>query len=226
MRRTNEERVKKSVRSRVGRRKPCRPAIARRRDGAGGSSRDGAGRSSRDGAGGLSRDGAGHAHAPARGTLMRRRAGNHHASVCAGIYHASSHGNSSRVNAPVANSTVPVRLEFIRGTQPNDLAPVISGITVIGDVLRPDGRGQPGGVDRATTWLFDAIKRQLHLACGLPIDSLTTNASPALRSWLEAARPPSAAHRDLGRTLPRSATRAGGGGKPAATAPAPVLRRL
>jgi len=71
---------------------------------------------------------------------------------------------------------------------------VIHGITVIGDVLRPDGSGQPGGVDRTTIWLFDAIKRQVNLACGLPIDHITANGVPGIREALETARGPSAAH--------------------------------
>ncbi|MGA3004485.1 MAG: hypothetical protein ABSE20_22445 [Acetobacteraceae bacterium] len=71
---------------------------------------------------------------------------------------------------------------------------VIQGVTVIGDVIRPDGRGQPGGVDRATIWLFDAIKRQVHLATDLPIDVITANGSPTLRSWLDALRSPATAH--------------------------------
>jgi hypothetical protein len=84
--------------------------------------------------------------------------------------------------------------------RPNDLfpgvaLPMIQGITMIGDVMRPDGRGQPGGVDRATVWLFDAIKRQAAIACGLSIDVVTANGIPALRTWLDAMRPPSAAHR-------------------------------
>src|ERR1019366_1829701 len=73
--------------------------------------------------------------------------------------------------------------------------PVIQGITVMGDVIRPDGRGQPGGVDRTTVWLFDAIKRQLNLACGLPVDVITANGIPALHAWLGTLRSPSAAHR-------------------------------
>jgi len=74
-------------------------------------------------------------------------------------------------------------------------SPVIQGVTVIGDVIRPDGRGQPGGVDRSTVWLFDAIKRQVHLACGLPIDVISANGIPALRTWLDSLRAPDAAHR-------------------------------
>jgi len=72
---------------------------------------------------------------------------------------------------------------------------MIEGVTVIGDVARPDGRGQAGGVDRSTVWLFDAIKRQVNLACGMRIDVVTANGVPALRRLLEATRPPSAAHR-------------------------------
>ena len=72
---------------------------------------------------------------------------------------------------------------------------MIEGITVIGDVLRPDGGGRPGGVDRATVWLFDAVKRQVHLASRLPVDVITANGIPALRSWLDASRTPPTAHR-------------------------------
>ena len=70
---------------------------------------------------------------------------------------------------------------------------MIQGVTVIGDILRPNGRGQPGGVDRPTVWLFDAIKRQVALACGLPIDVISANGSPALRTWLDVLRPMEAA---------------------------------
>jgi hypothetical protein len=61
--------------------------------------------------------------------------------------------------------------------------------------MRPDGRGRPGGVDRPSVWLFDAIKRQVNLACGLPIDVVTANGVPALCASLDAARSPSSAHR-------------------------------
>jgi hypothetical protein len=85
---------------------------------------------------------------------------------------------------------------------------MIHGITIIGDVLRPDGRGQPGGVDRATVWLFDAIKRQLHLACGLQIEVMTANGNPLLCRWLDTVCSPSSAHRHWAacyRDLPRCA---------------------
>ena len=60
--------------------------------------------------------------------------------------------------------------------------------------MRPDGRGNPGGVDRATVWLFDAIKRQLNLACGLPVDVITAQETPALAAWLGTSRTPSDSH--------------------------------
>jgi len=72
---------------------------------------------------------------------------------------------------------------------------MIEGVTVIGDVLRPDGGGRPGGVDRAAVWLFDAIKRQVHLASRLPVDVVTASGVPALRAWLDASRTPALAHR-------------------------------
>ena len=72
---------------------------------------------------------------------------------------------------------------------------MIDGITVIGDVLRPDGRGQPGGVDRATIWLFDAIKRQVHRASRLPVDAITATGHPPVAAWLAAVSPPRFAHR-------------------------------
>jgi hypothetical protein len=81
------------------------------------------------------------------------------------------------------------------GRTPRISSTAIQGVTVIGDVLRPDGSGRPGGVDRPTVWLFDAIKRQVHLACGLPIDVITTHGFPALRAWFDATRSPSSAHR-------------------------------
>ena len=87
---------------------------------------------------------------------------------------------------------------------------MIQGITVIGDVMRPNGSGQPGGVDRSTVWLFDAIKRQVNLASALPIDVVTTNGVPALRDWLERQRTPSTAHQYWARwyeDLPESAAR-------------------
>jgi hypothetical protein len=70
---------------------------------------------------------------------------------------------------------------------------VIEAVAVVGDLLRPDGKGQPGGVDRPTLWLFNAIKRQIALAAGVPVEPLTTAGMPELRGCLEALRAPQAA---------------------------------
>ena len=63
---------------------------------------------------------------------------------------------------------------------------MIEGAIVVGDLLRPDGSGRPGGTDRSVLWLWNAIKRQIHLASGLPSEALT---SAALAGWIEALRP-------------------------------------
>ena len=63
---------------------------------------------------------------------------------------------------------------------------MIEGVTVVGDLLRPDGAGQPGGTDRPTLWVWNAIKRQIYLASGLPSETLT---SAALAGWIETLRP-------------------------------------
>lgn len=66
---------------------------------------------------------------------------------------------------------------------------MIRGITVVGDLLRPDGNGHPGGVDAPVIWLFDAIKRQVGLASGLPVSVLTTRGLPRLAQAIRQARP-------------------------------------
>ncbi len=63
---------------------------------------------------------------------------------------------------------------------------MIEGAIVVGDLLRPDGSGQPGGTDRPTLWLWNAIKRQIYLATGLPSEPLT---AAALGGWIETLRP-------------------------------------
>lgn len=63
---------------------------------------------------------------------------------------------------------------------------MIEGAIVVGDLLRPDGSGRPGGTDRPTLWLWNAIKRQIYLASRLPSQALTT---AALTAWIEALRP-------------------------------------
>lgn len=67
---------------------------------------------------------------------------------------------------------------------------MIQGAIVVGDLLRPDVSGRPGGADRQTLWLWNAIKRQLHLACRLPVERLTTTDVPALCGWIESLRSP------------------------------------
>jgi hypothetical protein len=63
---------------------------------------------------------------------------------------------------------------------------MIDGVIVAGDLLRPDGSGQPGGTDRSVVWLWNAIKRQIYLASGLPSEALTTM---ALTPWIKTLRP-------------------------------------
>ncbi len=70
---------------------------------------------------------------------------------------------------------------------------MIEGTIVVGDLLRPDAHGHPGGADRQTLWLWNAVKRLVHLACGLPVERLTTNDPPALGGWIELLRAPAAA---------------------------------
>jgi hypothetical protein len=63
---------------------------------------------------------------------------------------------------------------------------VIEGAIVVGDLLRPDGKGRPGGTDPATLWLWNAIKRQIYLASGLPSEVLT---AASLAGWIDSLRP-------------------------------------
>lgn len=63
---------------------------------------------------------------------------------------------------------------------------MIDGVIVVGDLLRPDGKGRPAGTDRQTVWLWNAIKRQIYLASGLTSEALTT---AALTGWIESLRP-------------------------------------
>jgi hypothetical protein len=65
-------------------------------------------------------------------------------------------------------------------------------VTVLGDFLRPDGKGRPGGVDRPTQWLYNAIKRQIALAASLPTTLLSPTSAPALTEWLTRLRPAAA----------------------------------
>ena len=67
---------------------------------------------------------------------------------------------------------------------------MISAVVVAGDLLRPEVNGHPGGADRQTLWLWNAVKRQIHLACTLPVERLTTTDFPALRARIEGQREP------------------------------------
>ena len=67
---------------------------------------------------------------------------------------------------------------------------MIEGVTVAGDLLRPDGSGRPGGTDRATLWLWNAVKRSIYLATGLATEPLTAATIPALYQWIELLRAP------------------------------------
>ena len=69
----------------------------------------------------------------------------------------------------------------------------VHGVVVVGDFLRPDGAGAPGGVDAAVAWLFDATRRQIALASGLPLELLTPHACADLADWVGSLRPPQAA---------------------------------
>jgi hypothetical protein len=67
---------------------------------------------------------------------------------------------------------------------------MIEGVVVAGDLLRPDGGGRPGGTDRATQWLWSAVKRSVYLATGLATEVLSATSTPALCQWIESLRAP------------------------------------
>jgi hypothetical protein len=67
----------------------------------------------------------------------------------------------------------------------------IDGVVVAGDLMRPDGSGRPGGTDRATRWLWNAVKRSVYLATGLTTELLTATSTPPLCEWIESLRAPS-----------------------------------
>ena len=49
-----------------------------------------------------------------------------------------------------------------------------------------------------TLWLWNAVKRSIYLATGLPTEPLTTTTTPALHHWIELLRAPADADRLLG----------------------------
>jgi hypothetical protein len=66
---------------------------------------------------------------------------------------------------------------------------MIDSVIVVSDLLRPDGNCCPGGKDRATLWLWNAVKRSVGLAAGLPVEALATTGAPALHDWIASLRP-------------------------------------
>ena len=67
--------------------------------------------------------------------------------------------------------------------------PGLSGVTVLCDLLRPDGHGNPGGVDRSAAWLCRAVRHQIRLAAGLDTQLLAPTTVPELHAWLTGLRP-------------------------------------
>lgn len=69
----------------------------------------------------------------------------------------------------------------------------ISGVTIMNDFVRSGRDSRPGEGDRSAVWLFDAVKRQISAASGLPVHLLTARNCAELYCWVEAARPADAA---------------------------------
>ncbi|HEY2132987.1 MAG TPA: hypothetical protein VGH36_08440 [Acetobacteraceae bacterium] len=69
----------------------------------------------------------------------------------------------------------------------------IQGVTILCDILRPDGRGNPGDADRAAAWLHNAIKRQIACASQLCVTLLAPSTAPDLARFCAAQRPASQA---------------------------------
>ncbi len=66
----------------------------------------------------------------------------------------------------------------------------VAGVTILGDVLRPNPEGEPGGVDGQIAWLHLAVRRQIESACGMAPTLLSATECPALRDWIAAQRSP------------------------------------
>ncbi len=64
---------------------------------------------------------------------------------------------------------------------------MVEGVTVIGDVRCPDGRGHVMGVVRVTIWL-EAIERQVRRAWRRRVDVAAINAVAGLRDWRDRRR--------------------------------------
>jgi hypothetical protein len=68
-------------------------------------------------------------------------------------------------------------------------------VIVVGDLMRPQGDGTPGEVDRITQWLCTAVRPAIGLAANLPVAALTTDNTPDLRGWIDSLRAPRDADR-------------------------------
>ena len=85
---------------------------------------------------------------------------------------------------------------------------MIEHVVVVGDLLRPKGDGQPGGVDRPTVWLCNALKHSIRLASGLQPRALTTGDGPAVANLIRSRRSAAGADADWAASyerLPQSA---------------------
>jgi hypothetical protein len=87
----------------------------------------------------------------------------------------------------------------------------IRGVVVLGDILRPNPEGMPGGVDGQIGWLHLALRHQVHAACGLAPTLLSPSSCSTLHGLITAERSPAAAQSYWaarhGRMLPRSPIR-------------------
>lgn len=70
----------------------------------------------------------------------------------------------------------------------------VSGVVVLGDMLRPNPDGLPGGVDGQIVWLYNAVRRQVALASGLPVELLAASRLHDIAAWVGTLRPNAAAH--------------------------------
>ena len=87
----------------------------------------------------------------------------------------------------------------------------LHGVTVLGDVLRPNPEGMPGGVDGQIGWLHLVLRHTVQAACGLAPKLLSPSSCPTLHGLITAERSPAAAPSYWaarhGRMLPRSPIR-------------------
>lgn len=69
----------------------------------------------------------------------------------------------------------------------------VAGVVVLGDFLRPDAAGRPGGTDRPTRWLANAAAPAIARAAALPCTALMPTQDAALAAWLAQQRAAAAA---------------------------------